>query len=97
MSAYMIIACKIHEREKFIAGYGKAAAELIAKYDAEYLVLAPGAELLEGTLEGYSSVAVSKWPSMQAAKDFWYSDEYEEVKKLREGLADVQVLLVEAP
>jgi len=93
----MIIACKIHEREKFIAGYGKAVAELVGKYDAEYIVLAPGAELLEGTLEGFSSLAVSKWPSMQAAKDFWYSEEYTEVKKLREGLADCEVLLVEAP
>lgn len=93
----MIIACKIGDRDKFISGYGKAAAELIGKYDAEYIVLAPGAELLEGTLEGYTSVAVSKWPSREAAKEFWYSDEYAEVKKLREGIADVQVLLVEAP
>ena len=60
-------------------------------------MLAPGATLLEGTLEGYSSIAVSMWPNKKAAEDFWYSDEYKEVKKLREGLADVEVILVETP
>ncbi len=97
MPAFMIIACKIHQRDAFIAGYGKAVPALVAKHGGEYLVVAPGAELLEGTLEGYSSVALSRWPDKAAAQRFWNSAEYAEVKKLRDGLADCQVLLVEAP
>ena len=90
MNAYMIIACKMHDREAFINGYGKAVPLLVEKYGGKYLVVA-------GTLKGYSSVAISRWPSKQVALDFWYSEEYLEVKKLRENLADVEVLLVEAP
>ncbi|MDB2544966.1 DUF1330 domain-containing protein [Woeseiaceae bacterium] len=97
MNAYMIIACKMHDREAFINGYGKAVPLLVEKYGGKYLVVAPGAVSLEGTLKGYSSVAISRWPSKQVALDFWYSEEYLEVKKLRENLADVEVLLVEAP
>ena len=97
MTAYMIIACKMHDRDEFIRGYGKAVPKLVAEYGGEYVIVAPGATLLEGKLEGYSSVALSKWPSRDAALSFWNSQDYAEVKKLREGLAEVEVLLVEAP
>ncbi|MEO0575427.1 MAG: DUF1330 domain-containing protein [Pseudomonadota bacterium] len=97
MSAYMMIAAKITDRDAFVAGYGKAAAALVAQFGGSYLFVAPGATLLEGTLEGYSSVAVSEWPTIEAARAFWDSAEYAEVKKLRDGCADVQVLLVDAP
>jgi len=97
MAAYMIIACRIHDREKFINGYGKAVPQLVEEYGGEYLVVAPGAILLEGKLEGYNSVAISRWPSKDHALKFWQSKRYEEIKKLRDGLADVEVLLVEEP
>ena len=97
MKAYMLVRAVIQDREKFVNGYGKEAAKLVEKYGGKYLVVAPGAVSLEGALEGYSSVAISRWPSKQAALDFWNSEEYMEVKKLRENLADVEVLLVEAP
>ena len=93
MAAYMLIAAKISDRDAFKTGYGQAAAKLVSQFGGEYLVLAPGAELLEA----YTSIAISKWPDKATAKAFWNSPEYDEVKKLREGLADVEVLLVEAP
>ena len=97
MPAYMMIAAKIKDREAFKAGYGQAAAKLVGQFGGEYVVVAPGAELLEGSLEGYSSVAISKWPDKATALAFWNSPEYAEAKKLREGAADVEVILVEAP
>jgi len=95
MPALMLIAAKINDRDKFKSGYGTEAAKLVKKYGGEYVVLAPDGSLLEGTLEGYSSIAVSKWPDREAAMAFWNSAEYADVKKLREGLADVQVILVD--
>ncbi len=96
MPAYMIIAAKIHDRDKFKSGYGQEAAKLVAKFGGEYVVIGPGATLLEGTLEGYTSIAVSKWPDRETAQSFWDSDEYAEIKKLRDGLADCQVMLVDS-
>jgi len=99
MAAYMIIAVKMNEgcRDEFIAGYGSSVPAVVKQYGGEYVIVGPGAELLEGTLEGYTSMAVSKWPSKEAVYKFWNSEEYAEVKKLREGLGDCQVFVIEAP
>ena len=97
MSAYMIVLAKVHDREKFINGYGKAAAELIPQFGGQYLLRAPGAELLEGEFGKGASVVISQWPDKAALLAFWNSPEYQEVKKLREGLADCQVHVIEGP
>jgi uncharacterized protein (DUF1330 family) len=97
MPAYMIVAAKVFNREQFMAGYGKAAAELVAQFGGRYLMRAPGAELLEGSFGDGCAMVISEWPDKAAAKRFWDSPEYAEVKKLREGIADCQVLLIEAP
>lgn len=97
MPAYMMIAARITDREGFVAGYGNAAASLVAQFGGEYLFVAPGATLLEGTLEGYSSVAVSRWPDRASAMAFWNSPEYAQVRTLRDGMADVEVILVDVP
>jgi uncharacterized protein (DUF1330 family) len=95
MPAYMIIAAKIADRDAFIGGYGAAAAKLVAQFGGKYVLRAPGAELLEGAFGGGASVVISEWPDREAAKRFWNSPEYAEVKKLRDGLAECQVLLVD--
>lgn len=97
MPAYMIVTAVIHEREKFISGYGAAAGALIGKFGGEYLLRGMGAELLEGEFGSEASMVISKWPDKAAAKAFWNSPEYAEVRKLREGLADVQVMLIDGP
>jgi uncharacterized protein (DUF1330 family) len=97
MPAYMIVIAKIADRDAFIQGYGAAAAALIEKYGGKYVLRGPGAELLEGDFGHGASMVISEWPDKDAAKTFWNSPEYAEVKKLREGIADVQVLLIEAP
>ncbi len=95
MPAYMIISAKISDRDAFINGYGKAAAALVAQFGGRYVLRAPGVELLEGEFGNGASVVISEWPDKQAARTFWNSPEYAEVKKLRHGLAQCQVLLVE--
>jgi uncharacterized protein (DUF1330 family) len=97
MPAYMIVTADIADRERFISGYGKAAAELVNRMGGRYLLMGPGAELLEGDFGNGASMVISEWPDKAAAKAFWDSEEYAEIKKLREGIADCQVLLIEAP
>ncbi|MFZ9395525.1 MAG: DUF1330 domain-containing protein [Erythrobacter sp.] len=97
MPAYMIVTAQVHDREAFISGYGAAAAALIPQFGGEYLLRGPGAELLEGSWGQGASMVISKWPDRDAARRFWNSPEYAEAKKLREGLAQVQVLLIHGP
>ena len=96
MKAYMIVRCVIHDREKFISGYGTEAAKLREKYGGKYLIRAPGAIPLEGIDDDNNSVVISEWPSKERALEFWNSDEYQEIKKLREGIAECKVLVIEA-
>jgi uncharacterized protein (DUF1330 family) len=96
MAAYMIVTAKIHDRAKFISGYGAAAAALVAKMGGHYLLRAPGALMLEGDFGDGASMVISEWPDKAAALAFWNSPEYAQIKSLRAGIADCQVLVIEA-
>jgi uncharacterized protein (DUF1330 family) len=97
MAAYMIVTAKIADRDAFINGYGAAAGALVAQFGGTYVLRGPGAEMLEGSFGDGASMVISQWPDKDSAKRFWNSPEYSEAKKLREGIADCQVLLIEAP
>lgn len=97
MAAYMIVTAKIADREAFIGGYGMAAAKLVEAFGGKYVLRGPGVDLLEGEFGGGASMVISEWPDKESAQRFWSSTQYSEVKKLREGIADCQVLLIEAP
>jgi len=97
MAAYLIVTASIKDREKFIAGYGAAAAVLVEKFGGKYVLRGPGAELLEGGFGDGASMVISEWPDKETAKKFWNSPEYAQAKKLRAEIADCQVLLIESP
>lgn len=97
MPAYMIVTAKIRDRDAFINGYGAAAGALVGRFGGKYVLRGPGAQLLEGGFGDGASMVISEWPDKAAALLFWNSPEYQEVKKLREGIADCHVLLIEAP
>ena len=96
MAAYLIVTAQLRDRERFLAGYAPAAAALTARFGGEYVLRAPGAEVLEGDHPG-GSVVVSRWPDRATALAFWQSPEYADVRRLRDGIADCQVLIVEEP
>lgn len=94
MTAWLVITAHVHDRDAFLAGYGPAAARLVEAFGGRYVIRAPGGICLEGTRANGASVVVSEWPSRAAALAFWHSPQYAEVRKLRDGLADVEVVLV---
>lgn len=96
MPAYMIVTATIADRAAFVSGYGAAAGALVARFGGRYVLRASGAQLLEGTFGDGASMVISEWPDKAAARRFWNSPEYQAAKALRGGLADCQVLLIEA-
>ena len=97
MPAYMIVTARIADQDAFINGYGAAAGKLVEQMGGRYVLRGPGAQLLEGDFGDGASMVISEWPDKAAALTFWNSPEYAEVKALRAGIADCQVLLIEAP
>lgn len=51
--------------------------------------------MLEGQGHEGGGGVVMEWPDAATAMAFWESAEYAEVKKLRDGIAEVSVTLVE--
>lgn len=94
---YMIVTAILHDRAAFMAGYSKATGPLVSKYGGRYVMLAPGGKLLEGAWGDGASIVISEWPDRAAAEAFWNSPEYAQAKKLREDIADVQVMIIDAP
>lgn len=99
--SYMFILAKISDRDAFIEGYSKATAPLVEKFGGRYVMRAPGGRLLEGCAAGNfwgdgGSMAISEWPNREAIQAFWDSPQYQEAKKLRAEISDVQVLIIDA-
>ena len=98
-SAYLIVEARIDDWPKF-SKYCQVVPNLIKKYGGEYIVLGGEHTPLEGDWGTESSntptrLVVSRWPSTELCKTFWYSEEYQEAKLLREGTGDFKVMLVE--
>ena len=96
MPAYLINIVQLHDREKFKA-YAQAAAAVSARLGARYLLRGPQAKVLEGDFGAGAFVVVEEWPDRETVETYRASAEFAELKKLREGLADVTCLMIEAP
>lgn len=97
MPAYLIVTATVSDRETFLQGYAPKAADLLIRFGGKYLMRAPGAVALEGGFGDGGSVVISEWASRDAALAFWNSPEYAAVRTLRDGIAECQVILIEAP
>lgn len=93
MPAYIFVNVTISDPIKFRA-YGTANAALVAKLGGKYLVLGSEGESLEGTALVGKKV-ISEWPSRAAALAYWHSPEYIEIRKLREGICEAQVMILD--
>ncbi len=94
MPAYLIVQIKFTAPKENFAAYRDAVSPLAAEFGGRYLV-AGGVKI--GVLEGSHdarSLVIFEFPSMEALQNFWNSPRYAEVKKLREGLADLDVWAV---
>jgi len=81
--AYLIVTGTDYDQEALVP-YVKALAPLYKKFGGSYVAVSRDYVVLEGEHE-YDSVLIAKWPSLEMAEKFWWSPEYAEVRKLREG------------
>jgi len=65
-----------------------------AKFGGRFIVLADQPEPVEGNPD-IRRVVILEFPSLEAARAFWTSPEYAEVKKLREGVGVVEAVMFE--
>jgi uncharacterized protein (DUF1330 family) len=96
MAAYLFIKTKIGDPEQY-AKYVAEVRHVAARRGSRYLVRSRPVEVLEGSPEQWGDylLLVSEWPSVEAARAFWHSEEYRKVRELRVGAGEVHVVLTE--
>jgi len=92
--AYLLVQADVTNEQRY-ADYVKIAPDIVQKYGGRYLARGGRSLTLEGP-PARSRVVVIEFPSYEAAERFYRSAEYTEARKLREGSASAQFVIVEA-
>ena len=93
MAAYLLARVEVTDWDRY-KEYTKKTPGAVAKYGGRFIVRAGEMVTLEGP-EETRRVVLIEFPSFEKAKEFYYSKEYQEVKKLREGAAKGQFLAID--
>jgi uncharacterized protein (DUF1330 family) len=93
MPGYLIANIKVTDPEGF-ERYRAAVPAVIAQYGGRYAVRGGAMERLENA-DGFNRVVVLEFPSLDAARAFYFSPEYAPLLKLRIETTESQAILVE--
>lgn len=89
---YVVANIRVKDQEKF-QQFSGMAGPAIKKYGGKVLARGSGAERLEGDVRG--TVMMIEFESREAANIFYYSEEYQAAKAVREACADTDFMIVE--
>ena len=93
MAGYVIAQLRVNEPEAF-KEYVKQNTVAVAQYGGKFLVRGGEMEVLEGECP-YPRAVVLEFPSVEVARAWYDSPEFEEVKALRQATSDSNLMLVE--
>ncbi len=92
MTALMIVMTKVIKTEGW-EPYQSQVADCFAAYGGKYVAKRQAPEVLEGRFDK-ERITVFEFPSMDAIRELWNSDEYRKIRKLRDGLGDLDVVAI---
>ena len=93
MAAYLVVDIDVTNPAQF-EEYKKLAPAAIAKYGGRYLIRGGAYEAIEGNWKPQRLTLV-EFDSMEKAKAFYSSPEYQTAIKARLGAANMKMLLVQ--
>jgi len=89
MSAYFVVQATITDEPQF-QKYREAVVPLIARFGGKLTARGAKVDVLEGEHDT-RPVVMFEFPTMAAVHAFWSSPDYVPIKKLREGIATINV------
>ena len=89
---YLVANIRVTDAEKFQVFSGMAAPAII-KYGGTVIARGPLADRHEGKLTG--TVMMIEFDSKQAAETFYFSDEYQAAKAVRDTCSDTDLMIIE--
>ncbi len=93
MPAYLIARIEVTDPEQY-KHYIAATPRVIAKFEGKFIARGGETATLEGPEETRRVVLV-EFPSLDRAKEFYNSAEYKEAMKLREGAANISLIVID--
>ena len=93
MAAYLIARLRVRDPVVF-SQYTARTPALIAEYGGRFIVRGGQTETLEGD-PCTERVVVVEFPSMQVARAFYNSPEYQEAKSFRTPVSEAEFILVQ--
>ena len=91
MSAYFIVYLNVTDSEQFTR-YFQAVMPVIERRGGR-LIAQGTPEAIEGTWQ-FEQAVVFEWRSRQDFLNYWHSEEYAEIKQLRERAAEFEGVLI---
>jgi len=89
---YLVANIRVKDKEKF-AAFSGMAAPVIKAHGGKVLARGPGAERHEGSVEGI--VMMIEFDSIDAARTFYLSDEYQAAKAVRDACSETDLMIIE--
>jgi len=93
MPGYVIVEIDVLDSAGY-EEYKNQAGATVTAYGGKYIVRGGATETLEGDWKP-KRLVVLEFESVQRAKDWWNSQEYRELKKMRQRTAQAKMIVVE--
>jgi uncharacterized protein (DUF1330 family) len=93
MPAFLVVNIEVVDREKY-EEYKKLVSPTLDLYDGRYLARGGAVEVLEGKWSPHRFVII-EFPSVERAKAWWNSPEYEGAKRIRQASARSELIVVQ--
>lgn len=91
---YIIIRIEVEDPIQY-SKYTAKAAKLLESIGAKYIARGGQMEHLEGAEEDNRRVVIMEFPSYEAARTYYFSEDYRALKAIRNGASDAKFVLVE--
>ncbi|MBI3561574.1 MAG: DUF1330 domain-containing protein [Gammaproteobacteria bacterium] len=93
MPAYLIVRVNVDD-PALLKAYQAATPSIIEKYHGKFIARGGAVVTLEGPDES-RRIVVLEFPELSDVKAYYYSPEYSEARKLREGIGSFEVIAVD--
>ena len=90
---YIIAEAKVHDPEAY-KQYMPLSLATVEQYGGRFVIRGGAVEVLEGPWTSPQRLIVVEFDSVEQAKRFYYSPEYQAARKMRENAAVMNLLVV---
>ncbi len=93
MPAYLVAEVQVHDAAAY-SRYSALTPAIIGRFGGRFLARGGLTEVVEGTTNK-TRVVIVEFPSMDVARNFYDSPEYQQARELRLGVSEAQFILVD--